>query len=382
MDFSRLKAYLDSFYAEKNIPGLGCAAYRGHERIFEHYSGFSDVENSVPFGPETLFRLYSATKVITATAVLQLIEGGRCKLSDPLYEYIAEYRNLTVRENTADGREILRPAKTPLTLEHLLSMQSGIVGPGPDIVEKVLKETNGKAPTLHTVRTTGAQPLVFEPGSRFRYAWGFDVLGGLIEAISGKTFGAYLKEHIFDPLGMTNTTFRPKPEDQSRLAKDYVHFDAKTGRAERVESPFKLNPGPDYECGGGGLFSTVGDYIRLVEALSNGGTGANKVQILKKETIDDMRTNRLSGQSAQDFITFGGTSKTGYGYGLGVRTLLSWEKNNALSANGEFGWDGACGCYVLADPKNNIALFYAQQEAGSEWWYWHGSIRNYLYAGL
>lgn len=382
MDFSKLSLYLDSFYNEKNIPGVGCAVYHRHKKVYEHYAGFSDVENGVPFGPSTLFHLYSATKLITAAAVLQLCEGGRCSLTDPLSAYIPEYRNMKVRSSDPGGAEIILPAKNPLTIEYLLSMQGGVGSFHVEPVQRVIEETGGRAPTLAVVRAAAVEPLLFEPGTRFRYTSCFDVLGGLVEALSGQRFGAYLKEHIFDPLGMKDTGFTTAEGDRGRLAKDYVQFDAKTNRARSVGENLGINLGSEYECGGGGLYSTVPDYILFAEALCNGGLGVNGQRILRKETVQDMGTNRLFEDSAADFAAFGGPSKTGYGYGLGVRVLVDREQNNALSANGEFGWDGARGCYVLVDPAGEVAIFYAQQESGSQWWHWHGTVRNYVYAGL
>jgi CubicO group peptidase (beta-lactamase class C family) len=382
MNFSKLDAYLDSFYTNKNIPGVACAAYYRHKKVYEHYAGFSDVEKRIPFGPETLFHLYSATKVIISAAVLQLIEAGRCALSDPLSAYIPEYRDMQVREPGPDGRNIIRPAKNALTIEHLLSMQGGVSGPDAGLVKRVLDETGGRAPTLAVVKAVAQQALLFDPGTRFKYTWCLDVLGGLIEVLSGQRLGAYLQSHIFEPLGMKDTTFAPQPSDEARLARDYVRFDAGAGQAESVTAPFRVRLGTEYESGGGGLYSTVPDYIIFAEALCNGGVAPNGARILQQASIDDMRRNRLSGQAALDFSAFGGTSKAGYGYGLGARVLVDREKNNALSANGEFGWDGACGCYALIDPAEQVALFYAQQESGSEWWFWHGTVRNYLYASL
>jgi CubicO group peptidase (beta-lactamase class C family) len=381
MNFSKLDAYLDSFYRGKNIPGLGCVACFRHKKIYEHYSGFQDVENKIPFGPETIFHLYSATKVITAAAVMQLVEGGLCKLGDPVYEYIPEYRDLQVREFLPDGGEIIRLTKNVLTIEHLLSMQGGITGPDVEPVKRAVEASGGRAPTLDIVKALAEEPLAFDPGTRFKYSWCFDVLGGLVEAVSGKKLGAYLKERIFDPLEMEDTSFVPASEP-GRMAKDYINFNAAAGRAEGIGETFTIRLGSEYECGGGGLYSTVPDYILFAEALCNGGVGLRGERILHPASIAEMSTNRLSGQAAQDFIDFGGTSKTGYGYGLGVRVLLDREKNNALSSQGEFGWDGARGCYVVIDPRAETALFYAQQEAGSPWWFWHGTIRNYLYACL
>ncbi|MDR3167875.1 MAG: beta-lactamase family protein, partial [Treponema sp.] len=272
MDFSKLSAYLDSFYGEKNIPGVGCAVYFRHTKVYEHYAGFSDVENKVPFGPSTVFHLYSATKLITAVAVLQLCEAGRCALTDPLAAYIPEYRNIGVRFSGPDGRELIRPAKNPLTIEYLLSMLGGVGTFDVEPVRRVIKETGGRAPTLAVVRAAAAEPLLFEPGTRFRYSMCFDVLGGLVEVLSGQPFGVYLKEYVFDPLGMKDTGFEP-PADSGRLARDYIGFNAKTGRALHIGENISFKLGSEYECGGGGLYSTVPDYILFAEALCNGGLG-------------------------------------------------------------------------------------------------------------
>ncbi|MDR3120139.1 MAG: beta-lactamase family protein [Clostridiales bacterium] len=382
MNFSKLTAYLDSFYAEKNIPGVGCAVYYRHKPVYEHYAGYSNVEKGVAFGPRTIFHLYSATKISTCTAILQLCESGKLGLDDPVSRYIPEYADLTALCDLPDGRQEIRPAVTPLTVRHLLSMQGGVGGLDTDAVERAIQDTGGKGPTLTLIRALAGRPLFFEPGSHFRYSSCHDVLGGLVEVVSGKRFGAYLKEHVFDPLGMGDTAFSVKPEDEPRTALIYNGFDAKTGRAASVGETYRLNPGTEYESGGGGLFSTVSDYILLTEALCNFGLGASGARILKKETVELMRTNQLGEVSQKDFTEFGGTSKTGYGYGLGVRVLVNREKNNALSANGEFGWDGARGCYAVIDPDSELALFYAQQEGGSQWWFWHGTVRNYAYASL
>jgi CubicO group peptidase (beta-lactamase class C family) len=120
----------------------------------------------------------------------------------------------------------------------------------------------------------------------------------------------------------------------------------------------------------------------FAEALCNHGLASNGERILRKETVNEMRTKRLCQEAQQDFTKFGGVSKNGYSYGLGVRTLVDREENNSLSQNGEFGWDGARGCYVVIDPEAEVALFYAQQEGGSPWYRWHGTIRNYAYASV
>ncbi len=198
--------------------------------------------------------------------------------------------------------------------------------------------------------------------------------------ITGQAFGSYLEEHIFNPLGMKDSAFKLK--DESRFCKLYNHFNSQTHQADSIGETLMFEPGRSYESGGGGLFSTVSDYIVFAEALCNQGLAPNGERILRPETVNAMRRNRLSPVAQQDFDRFGGASKFGYGYGLGVRTLVNREDNNSLSQNGEFGWDGARGCYVVIDPEAEVTLFYAQQENGSPWYRWHGTVRNYAYASI
>lgn len=380
MNFDKLTAYLNRFYEEKNIPGVGLAMYYKRQRVYEHYAGYADVDNRIAFGPDTIFKLYSATKVVTCTAMMQLVESGRVKLSDPLYAYIPEYEHMTVRHSTADGTQELRPATAAITIEHLLSMTAGIERYDTPASRRVIEASGGEGRTLDVIRAVAKEPLPFEPGTRFKYSACHDVLGAVVEVVTGKPLGAYMKDHIFDPIGMRDTSFDLK--DEARFAKLYNRFDGRTHKSESIGESFNLKPGRAYESGGGGLYSTVSDYVLFAEALCNYGLAPNGERILKPETVNEMRLRRLHGEAQEDFARFGGVSKSGYSYGLGVRTLVDPEDNNALSGKGEFGWDGARGCYVVVDPDAEIALFYAQQEGGSPWYRWHGTVRNYAYASV
>ena len=367
MNFRKISNYLDSFYAKKNIPGVGFKMYYKNKPVYEHYAGYADAENKILFGPDTLFNLYSATKVITCTAAMQLVETGRLKLDTPLYEYIPEYK-----------RE-----KNNITIENLFTMTGGISGNRDSKkVQQTIKEHDGKAPTLEIIKAMADEPLMFEPGTHFKYGYCHDVIGAVIEVVSGKTLGVYLKENIFDRVGMVDTGFKIEPEKQRRMAKHYIGFDSKMGTSKDIGELYDVHTWDGYESGGGGLISSVSDYILFAAMLCNYGTAENGEKILSKQSIDNMGTNRLHGILLDDFSEFGGWSKAGYGYGLGVRTLLDRERNNSLSENGEFGWDGACGCYVVVDPAAEVAFFYAQQEAGSKWWEWHGTVRNFAYASI
>lgn len=380
MNFDKLTAYLNRFYEDKNIPGVGIAMYYKHEPVYEHYTGYADVEERTAFGPDTIFKLYSATRVATCTATMQLVEAGRVRLSDPLHAYLPEYERMTVRHSLPDGTEELRPATVPITIEHLLSMTAGIERYDTPEALRAIEASGGEGRTLDVIRAAAKEPLPFEPGTRFKYSACHDVLGAVVEVASGKPLGAYMQDRIFDPIGMTDTSFELK--DEKRFAKLYNRFNGRTHAAESIGESFNLKPGRAYESGGGGLYSTVRDYIRFAEALCNYGLAPNGERILRPETVDELRRRRLYGQAQEDFARFGGVSKSGYSYGLGVRTLVDPEDNNALSRKGEFGWDGARGCYVVVDPEAEIALFYAQQEAGSPWYRWHGTVRNYAYASV
>ena len=353
MNFAKFSNYLNTFYAEKNIPGVGLKMYYQNKPVYEHYAGYADVENKIPFGQDTLFNLYSATKVVTCTAAMQLIESDKLRLDAPLHEYIPEYKR----------------AENPITIEHLFTMTGGIGGRHNKNIRP--------ASTLDVIKAVSAEPLLFEPGTHFKYGYCHDVLGGVIEVVSGKKLGIYMKENIFDKLGMADTSFKISPEKQDRMAVHYIGFDGITGKSRDIGEIFEVHAWDEYsyESGGGGLISSVTDYAKFANALCN-------YQILSKQSVELMRTNRLQGTQLNDFSEFGGWSKAGYGYGLGVRTLINRERNNSLSENGEFGWDGACGCYVVIDPVAQVAIFYAQQEAGSPWWEWHGMVRNLAYATL
>jgi CubicO group peptidase (beta-lactamase class C family) len=297
-----------------------------------------------------------------------------------LFEFIHEYITIYV-SHEIDGKEEIREAKNIITVENLFTMTGGVVSRNFSDRAKEAVST-GKTQTLDIIKTVAGEPLFFEPGTRFRYGYCHDVLGGLLEVISGRTLGEYMKENIFEPLGMFDTGFNITPEKQSRLAQNYIGFDSKTGKSRDIGELYNIHTWQDYESGGGGLISSVSDYILFAAALCNYGVAGNGERIISEKAVNDMRQNRLSGAALNDFAEFGGWSKAGYGYGLGVRTLIDRERNNSLSENGEFGWDGACGCYVVIDPAAEVAMFYAQQEAGSPWWEWHGTVRNFAYASL
>ena len=349
--FSKLKEYLEKISVEENIPACDCIVYHGHDVVFRHMVGYSDLEKTKPVSANDKYILYSATKPLTMTAVMQLIERGLLHLEDELYRYLPEFEHMYVGDE---------PAKNKITIEHLMTMRGGfnynLKGKG---IQEVIKK-NPNATLAEVMTGLAKQPLDFEPGTHFRYSLCHDVLGRVIEVVSGMTYAEYMKKNIFEPLGMTDTGY--SIEDAiPNLTEQYIPDGPNQERkAVGPENSYRLTP--CYECAGAGLVSTVDDYGKFVEAMCNYGVSGKGVRILSEKSIDMMRTNRLDETCYKDF--YNETSMKGYSYGLGVRTLIDKETSGAKSPIGEFGWDGAAGAYIVIDVENQIGIFYAQEVRG------------------
>ncbi len=373
MNFQALTEFLDSL-PSLGVPGCDCVIYHKRNLVYRHQAGYSDIENRTPVNPDGVYNLYSATKPLTCVAVLQLYEKGLIKLDDPLYAYIPEYRTMYIEEN---GER--RQAENPITIRHLLTMTAGMhYNIRCASIRNLVKESGGTVPTLAWARAFASEPLSFEPGTRWQYGLCHDVLGGLVEAVTGKTFGEYCRENIFLPLGMTSTTFLPGEDTERRMMPLYVH-NPQDKTTTKVSSRCVFRLGTQFEGGGGGLISSVDDYIQFVDMLANGGKTKDGKVILSRGTIDLMRTNQLCPDVLPTFIW---PSMTGYGYGLGVRTMLDRDKSGSNGSFGEFGWGGAAGAYLLIDPERELSAFYAQHMLESLEEYIHPRLRNKIYEGL
>lgn len=370
MDFQPLEKFLDHLLATK-VPGYDCIVMENNQRVFRKTDG--DLQK------DSMLNLFSATKVITCTAAMQLFEQGKFLLTDPVSEYIPEFRDMRIRVKREDGKEELVPAKNPIRIKHLFSMSAGITYnlQYPSIL-RVREETQGRCPTVEVIRAIASEPLTFEPGTHWSYSLCHDVLGGLIEIISGQRFGEYLQEHIFEPLGMKNSGFYLTPAQEARMAAQY-RFSEKLQKPEKIQPENQFRLGTEYESGGAGLYSCAEDYALFAAAMANGGRDKNGTYILGRPAIDLMRTNQLSSAALPDFNWI---QMAGYGYGLGVRTMMDKAAGGSLGSVGEFGWGGAAGCYVMIDPDRNIGVFYAQHMLNNQEPYIHPRIRNLVYTCL
>jgi len=384
MDFTALKNYLDHLTAWR-IPGNGVRVCLEGKEVFSYTSGYADVENKIPMTLDHYINIYSCSKVATVTAALQLYERGMFLLDDPLYAYIPEFREMYVT-----GSNGLRKAEKPITLRHLFTMTSGLTyDRRTQAYQKAREITGGKMNTVTVARCIASDPLAFEPGAAWKYSMSHDVLGAVVEVVSGKRFSDYVRENVFEPLDMHCSLYHNESVlDKMAIQYEYINGDKGNminqqagfgphadGYYTPVESGGSHVLGPEYDSGGAGITTTIADYSKFCSALANGGVGARGAKILSAGTIDLLRTNQLNAQQLKDFNW---PQLKGYGYGLGVRTLI--DKAAGSTGNlGEFGWGGAAGATVLVDPQLKLSVFYAHHMLNPQEDYYQPRLRNVVY---
>lgn len=387
--FDDLSKLLSGFVTG-GLPGCACALAKDGEILWEGYFGYADLERKIPMNETSVFRLASMTKVIICTAALILYERGQFLLSDPVYEYIPEYKETCVYVKDKRGNIQIEKTKKPILIKHLFTMTMGLpyahpFRESPTAIEmkKVREElirNYGKYDIVTEAKAMAKVPLEFEPGTRWLYGYGHDVVAALIQIISGKKVSEFLKEEIFEPLGMNDTGYRYFGDIEERMVTCYKRNE--DGTLEKTRGIFDEFHQPDslYEGGGAGLFSTVRDYIKFSQMLANGGVYKGK-RIIGRKTIDLMRTNQLNKKQLSDFNK-NNVYLAGYGYGLGVRTLMSTAEGNFNSSIGEFGWTGALGTYVSIDPSEGFSLVYMHQMIPNMEQYYHLRVRTVAYGCL
>ena len=375
MDFSRLTAYMDYMY-KLNVPGCDLAVFREHELIYRHWAGYRDLAGTEPIQGNEVYLLYSATKVFTTCAAMQLIEQGKLSLDDPVSAFLPAYAHLTVK----DG-DTVRPAKNVMTVRHLMSMQSGLnYNTETPSIERVMKENNQQATTRQIAEAKAEEPLDFDPGTDFQYSFSHDVLAAVIEAVSGQRFSSYLREHIWEPLNIHDMALRMNDELRQRLCSLYTYVPETYSLKERTQAELDERFNPEFESGGGGLIGSVADYIKFADALACGGSGKDGAHILFPETIQLWSANQLCPKGRR---SFDGWHRVGYSYALGVRTRVN-DRIGGPGPLGEFGWDGAAGAWVMIDPANRLSAFFGMHvlNYGYNYDVIHPTLRGLIYGAL
>lgn len=387
MGNNRLDDLLDSFILQ-GVPGCSLSVTLHGKTVYTGYRGYARLEDNCKVDQSTIFQLFSNTKNLTTTAVMRLYEKGLIALNDPISNYLPYFKDSKFQTFNGSSEIQIEPVTHPITIENLLTMTSGIPSPGKgsltqfEYVEKIPNPY--KMTTTELARKISEIPLEFDPGSHWHYGLGYEILGALIEAVSGKTFGAFLKDEIFDPLEMDHTTFLYKNEMAPNLAAVYFVKDGCQTRMNIMPRMTEDN-GNLCESGGGGLISTLEDMTHFVTMWAMGGEWKGH-RILSRDTIDLIRENHLSGSAMEDFRKIGTDTwpwYKGYGWGLGVRTLINRAEAGSNGSLGEFGWCGAGGTYSLVDPSRELGVMYMHSIFPvSTQGYFHPRIRNVVYSML
>ena len=345
-------AFIKGFVDRRELAGTLAAIGKGQEAPVFIGAGVQSNDSPTPVGPDTLWRLYSMTKPVTGIAAMLLIEDGKMRLDQPIADFLPAFANMKV-QNTPDGSIAdVRPAKGPITVRQLLTHTAGlgynIIQKGP--IKKAYDDAGivggqasrlpipGFAPVTPAPSLTAmadrlaALPLVYEPGTKWSYSISLDLMGRLIEVVSGQAFDAFLKARLFDPLGMTSTGFMVNAKDVGRFTSNYAPFGGALIPFDPAASSIYLDP-PPYPFGGGGLVSSARDYDRfLAMLLGEGETGG--VRVMAAETARLAMSNLIA-----DSVDRKGTFIDGQGFGAGGRVSLA----TSPGGEGVFGWAGAAG---------------------------------------
>lgn len=361
------------------IPGCGCVVYHKGELVFKYSQGYADMENGVKLDVDNhrMF-MYSISKIVTCATALSLFEEGKFLLSDPLSAYIPAWKDVKVKEKDENGNEIIVPAEREITLRDLFAMTSGLDYNCESPALKAAREKYAPhCPSVKLMEALAEDPMVFQPGNRWCYGLSHDVIGAVVEVITGKKLGEVAKERIFDPLGLKKTAYGLDEKYRGEMAVQYCFNDEKNCIEKNWSQDNWAIFGDEYHSGGAGVVSTIAEMGLLMKALAAKGVTDSGERILASRTIDLMRTPVLTEEQERSMDW---SHLPGYSYGLGVRTMKDPGKGGANSPVGEFGWTGAAGGFALIDPENDLAMFYAHHMLNNQEWYVAPRLRNVLYS--
>lgn len=375
MNFNKLTAYIDTLQ-DQGVPSGDLIVYKDHQMVYRHMSGFRDRAMSVPLTGKETYSIYSCSKVMTTCAAMQLIEKGKLLLDEKVSTYLPAFSGVTV--NSTGGP--VAPV-SPLTVRALMSMQGGLdYDLNADCIKEVNKAHNGCATTKEIAEALASKPLQFEPGSDFMYSLCHDVLAAVIEAVSHQRFSDYLKEHIWDPIGLEHTGFEFTPYVyENQCAQWWFEGNDKPLKyLETDDLVYKLSP--EYESGGAGIITTTEDYAKFADAIACNGKTKDGISILLPETIKLWSTPQLCPKAKTTFDTW---CRYGYDYALGVRTRVDTSIGRKGPV-GEFGWDGAAGAYTFIDPANHLSCFFTMHVRNFGYCYEHihPTLQSLIYEGF
>jgi CubicO group peptidase (beta-lactamase class C family) len=355
---AKLDAAMKSLVDDKQLSGAVTVLARHGKIVDEKTYGYADLASQKPMRKDTIVRIYSMTKPITGLAMMMLYEEGKWKPSDPISRYIPEFGDLKVFSGAdKDGKPTFdKPAHAPTMgelMSHSAGFTYGLFGATP--VDKMYREAQLlQSPSLQDfIGRVSKLPLLYQPGEGWVYSVSVDIQGYLVEKLSGQSFPDFLRERVFLPLGMKDTGFYVPAEKLDRVATIYQR-DAAKGLAPMPRDP-EISQPPGMPSGGGGLYSTAGDYLRFAQMVLNGGE-FNGVRLVAPSTVELMRTNHLSDdvKSANKYGIGYYHMQPGFGFGYDFAIFEDPIKVGSTAGKGTFLWDGIAGTWFWIDPTNDV----------------------------
>lgn len=386
-DFAPVRAAMQRYVDGEILAGVSWALLEGRDIVDMQAVGFADREAQTPLRFDHIFRAFSNTKLVTSCAIMLLVEDGKLRLDDAIETYMPQLGARRVLKAGATDIEDTEPARRSISVRHLLSHQAGlsygIFDPGTPIFQAYNARAvlNPATPLADMIDQLEHLPLVFHPGESWEYSVATDVLGRLVEVVSGQKFDAFIKTRIFDPLGMVDTAFCAPPEKHDRLVAYYKGADlldpTKPGLTRLENAPYPgayLGLMPRLS-GGGGLVTTMPDMIALVRALLPGGP-----QLLKPATIAEMMRNQLTDGQWIRFAMLG--PMPGKAYGLGGAVTVEAGPLDPPAAQGEFQWGGVAGTHWFINPRENLAGVVMAQRYMAFWNPFFFDFKRQAYAAM
>jgi CubicO group peptidase (beta-lactamase class C family) len=387
---ARIEGFLQSAYIDTGrLPGTLLRVLHKGDTMYQNVLGHADVAAGRPLSDDSIFRIYSMTKPITSIALMMLVEEGKLQIDDSVHHYIPGWKDLRVYEGGTikTGWRTRAPAR-PMQVIDLLRHTAGLtygfqLNSNVDAAYRRLgigEIEKGDMTLERMIELLGTLPLEFSPGEAWNYSVATDVLGWLVQVISGQPFEEFLAQRIFRPLGMVDTGFHVREGQGHRLATCYQPT-AKGGIAvqDQAETSGFLKP-PSFISGGGGLVSTAADYLRFAEALRTG-----KPRLVGRKTLELMTENHLPGGKDLPQVSRSAFSEAAYegvGFGLGFATTTASHKTMIAGSNGDYFWGGAASTFFWVDPAEELTVLLLTQLIPSSTWPIRRQLRTMIYAAV
>lgn len=413
-DKQKITNHFNTYVKNGSLPNVSILIKKDNKEIYRHANGYADLENKISINQKSVYRIYSMSKPVTGVAIMQLVENGKLRLNDKVSKYIPAFKDTKVIN--LDFQDYVVKPKREITIRDLLTHTSGLTysWAGETPVHNIYRKYNirpyyfgaldseiSKFPgnTCQFAAAAASAPLLHDPGEKWSYGINMDVLGCVVEVISGMTFDDYLQKNIFKPLGLKSIGFSVNPKDKGSFTTLYTsglysrdgEVVAPSGLntaelmfSKDLRSIDSFNKSPYLEStsslydGGSGLVSNIDDYSKFAEMLLNGGI-LDGVRVLSEASVNLMSRNHLSNEILSDGASFG---IDGVGFGLTMAVLMDAGISGTYSTDGEFSWGGAASTIFWVDKKNSITATLMTQYMPSDKYPLREELKTLLYSGL